>query len=129
MKLQEEIKNEKEREIQRINDMRRFYEAKLLRKYILGTFFKLKEIQDNKLAKACKNDQKNLKRFLLNKLRTATQICQFENEKEERRLTKIAVSFLEFNLSLKVYQSLQSNIVEERQCQQFNIKKVYNKHL
>lgn len=107
MKMQEEIKNEKEREIQKIKDMRRFYESKLLRKYILGTFFKLKEIQDQKLEKACKNEEKNLKRFLLNKLRTATNICQFEHEKEEKRLTKIGVSFLEFNLSLKVFQSLQ----------------------
>ena len=75
MKMQEEIKNEKEREIQKIKDMRRFYEKKLLRKYILGTFLKMKEIQDQKLEKACKNEQKNLKRFLLNKLRTATNIC------------------------------------------------------
>lgn len=97
MKMQEEIKNEKEREIQKIKDMRRFYELKLLRKYILTTFLKLKEIKDKKLEKAIKNEQKSLKRFLLNKLRTATNICQFENEKEQRRLSKIAVSFLEFN--------------------------------
>ena len=52
MKMQEEIKNEKEREVQRIKDMRKFYEAKLLRKYILGTFLKLKKIQDKKMEKA-----------------------------------------------------------------------------
>ena len=86
--------------------MRKFYEAKLLRKYILGTFLKLKEVQDKKLEIASKTNKRNLKRFLLNKLRTATQICQYENEKEQKRLTKIAVSFLEFNLSLKVFQSL-----------------------
>ena len=97
-----ETKQEKEREIQRVQDARVYYQKHLLRKYILGTFQKLIEIKRSKEEEADSFRSFSIKRHGLQKLRTATQIQMYEREKLEQKQMDHASAFWEYNLLLKV---------------------------
>ena len=49
MRAKEDLKLEKEREIERIENARCFYKESIMRKYILGTFEHLIKVRDQKL--------------------------------------------------------------------------------
>ncbi len=77
IRLEDEAKLDKQREIQRIKDMREFYNQKLLRKYILGTFQKLIDIKNKKIFEADTFREYQIKKFGLQKLRTAAGILAY----------------------------------------------------
>lgn len=71
---------EKEVELQKIKDCRELYNQKLLRKYILGTFFKLREESNLKNQKADNQNLKQVKKWALTKLKLAVEIQVYEKE-------------------------------------------------
>ena len=80
MRLKEQARLEKEMELQKIKDCRELYNQKLLRKYILGTFFKLREERNLKNQKADTQNLKQVKKWALTKLKLAVEIQVYEKE-------------------------------------------------
>ena len=80
MRLKEQARLEKEVELQKIKDCRELYNQKLLRKYILGTFFKLREERNLKNQKADTQNLKQVKKWALTKLKLAVEIQVYEKE-------------------------------------------------
>ena len=74
MRLKEEQRQEKEREIQRIKECREYYNKRILRKYIWGTFIRVMEVREAKMQRAREFNQAKVKRYGFGKFRNAVEI-------------------------------------------------------
>ena len=82
MKAKEEVKMEKEREFERIENARDYYKEHIIRKYILATFEHLIKVRDQKQKKADSQCNQWQKRNLFTKLNHAVQITMYEQEQK-----------------------------------------------
>ena len=85
-KAQEQARLDKEQALDRVHGAREFYNLKLLRKYILGTFEGLIIVKQAKIARADDLHCKHIKAHGLLKLRNAVAMQQLANRERMGKL-------------------------------------------
>lgn len=128
-RLKEEERMRKEQLVENIKMARQWHQKQLLRRYILGTFKWLMNRKQNQIISAENLREKQLKRALIHKLRTAIEIQKYEVEQEVSKMSKTAYAFREFNLKVRVFNSLKQNKSDNRLIMKHHRRQIYEKHL